>query len=258
MTTIHPTAIVDPSADLADDVAIGPYSIVGAQVRVGAGTVIGPHVVIAPRTTFGARNRVFQFASIGEAPQDRKYAGEPTTTVIGDDNLFREYVSIHAGTSSDRGETTIGDNNLFLAYSHVAHDCVVGDNTTWSNNAQIAGHVVIEDWVVMGAFAGVHQYCRVGAHAMLGAFSVVLQDVPPYTIVQGYPAQPRGTNSVGLKRRGFSDDDVLAIRRAYKTLYREGLSLEDAKERLSSAAESTPVVRPLVDFLDGSRRGILR
>ena len=258
MTTIHPTAIVDPSADLADDVAIGPYSIVGAQVRVGAGTVIGPHVVIAPRTTFGARNRVFQFASIGEAPQDRKYAGEPTTTVIGDDNLFREYVSIHAGTSNDRGETTIGDNNLFLAYSHVAHDCVVGDNTTWSNNAQIAGHVVIEDWVVMGAFAGVHQYCRVGAHAMLGAFSVVLQDVPPYTIVQGYPAQPRGTNSVGLKRRGFSDDDVLAIRRAYKTLYREGLSLEDAKERLSSAAESTPVVRPLVDFLDGSRRGILR
>ena len=258
MTAIHPTAIVDASAELAEDVAIGPYSIVGAQVRIGPGSVIGPHVVIAPRTRFGARNRVFQFASIGEAPQDRKYAGEPTTTVIGDDNLFREYVSIHAGTSKDRGETTIGNNNLFLAYSHVAHDCVVGDNTTWSNNAQIAGHVVIDDWVVMGAFAGVHQFCRVGAHAMLAAFSVVLQDVPPYTIVQGYPAQPRGTNSVGLKRRGFSDDDVLAIRRAYKTLYREGLSLEDAKQRLASAANATPVVRPLVDFLDGSRRGILR
>ena len=203
-----------------------------ANVRIGAGSIVGPHAVIAARTTLGKRNRVFQFASIGEIAQDRKYAGEPTTTVIGDDNVFREYVSVHAGTAQDRGETTIGDANLFLAYTHVAHDCVVGNHTTWSNNAQIAGHVHIADWVVMGAFSGVHQFCRVGAHAMLGAFAVVLQDVPPYTIVQGYPAQPKGPNSEGLRRRGFSAEEILAVRRAYKTLYREGLALEDAKTKL--------------------------
>jgi UDP-N-acetylglucosamine acyltransferase len=258
MARIHATALVDASAELDDDVEIGPYSIVGANVRIGTGSSIGPHVVIGPRTTFGRRNRVFQFASIGEIAQDRKYAGEPTRTVIGDDNTFREYVSVHAGTVQDRAQTTIGNANLFLAYTHVAHDCIVGDHTTWSNNAQIAGHVAIGDWVVLGAFSGVHQFCRVGAHAMLGAFAVVLQDVPPYTIVQGYPAQPKGPNSEGLKRRGFTPEQILAIRRAYKTLYRENLALDEAKRSLAEAARQSPVLAPLVEFLAVPGRGILR
>ena len=258
MADIHPTAIVDPTARLAGDVTVGAYSIVGADVELGTGCTLGPHVVIAARTTLGARNRVFQFASIGDIAQDRKYGGEPTRTVIGDDNVFREYVSIHAGTVQGHRQTTIGDRNLFLAYTHVAHDCIVGSNTTWSNNAQIAGHVQIDDWVVLGAFAGVHQFCRVGAHAMLGAFAVVLQDVPPFTIVQGYPAQPRSANTEGLRRRGFSADEILAVRRAYKTLYREGLSLEDAKAKLGRSAEATPALRRLVDFLEISGRGIVR
>ena len=258
MANVHPTAIVDATARLAGDVTIGAYSIIGADVTIGAGCTIAPHVVIAARTTFGERNRVFQFASIGDIAQDRKYGGEPTRTVIGDDNLFREYVSIHAGTVQGRGETTIGSRNLFLAYSHVAHDCIVGNDTTWSNNAQIAGHVHIDDWVVLGAFAGVHQFCRVGAHAMLGAFAVILQDVPPFTIVQGYPAQPRSANTEGLRRRGFTPDQILAVRRAYKTLYREGLSLENAKARLGDAVRETPALQPLIDFLGVAGRGIVR
>ena len=258
MAFVHPTAIVDPSAELDGDVEIRAYTIIGPHARIAAGSIVGPHAVVAARTTLGRRNRVFQFASIGEIAQDRKYGGEPTTTVIGNDNVFREYVSVHAGTAQDRAETTIGDHNLFLAYAHVAHDCVVGNHSTWSNNAQVAGHVQVGDWVVLGAFSGVHQFCRVGAHAMLGAFAVVLQDVPPYTIVQGYPAQPKGTNNEGLRRRGFSAADILAVRRAYKTLYREGLALDDAKAKLATAAESAPVIRPLVEFLAVSGRGILR
>ncbi len=258
MAIVHPTAIVDATAELADDVEVGPYTILGRDVRIGAGSIVGSHAVIAARTTLGRRNRIFQFSSIGEIAQDRKYSGEPTRTRIGDDNVFREYVSVHAGTAQNRGETTIGDSNLFLAYTHVAHDCVVGNHTTWSNSAQVAGHVHIADWVVMGAFAGVHQFCRVGAHAMLGAFAVVLQDVPPFTIVQGYPAKPKGTNSEGLRRRGFSAEEILAVRRAYKTLYREGLTLDDARAKLEAAAESAPVIRPLVEFLATGGRGILR
>ncbi len=258
MASIHPTAIVDPTARLATDTEIGAYSIVGANVTVGAGTIIGPHVVIGARTSLGARNRVFQFASIGEIAQDRKYAGEPTTTTIGDDNVFREYSTVHGGTVQDRGDTSIGDHNLFLAYTHVAHDCVVGSHTTFSNNAQIAGHVRIEDWAVLGAFAGVHQFCRVGAHTMVAAFAVILQDVPPFVTVQGYPAKPHGTNNEGLRRRGYSADDILAIRRAYKVLYREGLSLEEARDRIASAAATTPALAPLAQFLAGAGRGIVR
>jgi UDP-N-acetylglucosamine acyltransferase len=256
--SVHPTAIVEPGAELGPDVEVGPYSIVGAQVRIGEGTRIGPHAVVTGRTTIGARNRIYQFASIGEIAQDRKYGGEPTTTTIGDDNTFREYVSVHAGTAQDRGDTRIGDGNLFLAYAHIAHDCVVGSRTTFSNNAQIAGHVHVDDWAVLGAFSGVHQFCRVGAHAMTAAFAVVLQDVPPFTIVQGYPAQPKGTNNEGLRRRGFSGDDILAIRRAYKTLYREGLSLEDARAQLAASMETSPAIRPLVEFLAVAGRGIVR
>jgi UDP-N-acetylglucosamine acyltransferase len=214
--------------------------------------------VIAARTRLGRRNRVFQFASIGEIAQDRKYGGEPTTTTIGDDNVFREYVTVHAGTALDRGDTAIGDDNLFLAYTHVAHDCVVGSHTVFSNNAQLAGHVRVDDWVVMGGFGGVHQFCRIGAHALVAAGSIVLQDVPPFTIVQGYPAQPKGTNVEGLKRRGFSAADLLAIRRAYKSLYREGLALEEAKATIDAAAQSAPVLAPLVAFLAVPGRGIVR
>ena len=258
MSAIHATAIVDASARVAEDVTIGPYSIVGPDVTVGAGCMLGPHVVIGARTRLGKRNRIFQFASIGEIAQDRKYGGEATTTTIGDDNTFREYATVHAGTAQDRGDTAIGNANLFLAYTHVAHDCVVGSHTTFSNNAQVAGHVRIDDWAVLGAFAGVHQFCRIGAHAMLAAFAVVLQDVPPYVTVQGYPAKPHGTNNEGLRRRGFTPDDILSVRRAYKTLYRNGLSLEDAREALADAARDAPLLVPLVEFIAVSARGIVR
>ena len=258
MTGIHPTAIVDASANLAPDVAIGAYSIIGPDVTIGEGSVIGPHAVIGARTRLGKRNRIFQFASIGEISQDRKYGGEATTTTIGDDNTFREYTTVHAGTIQDRADTWIGNGNLFLAYTHVAHDCVVGNQTTFSNNAQIAGHVHIGDWAVLGAFAGVHQFCRVGAHAMLAAFAVVLQDVPPFVTAAGYPATPRGINAEGLRRRGFAAADILAVRRAYKTLYREGRSLDDAKEALAGAARTSPSLTTLVEFLAVPGRGMIR
>jgi len=258
VATIHSTALVDAGATLADDIDVGAYSIVGPDVVVGAGTRIGPHVVITGRTTIGARNRIFQFASVGDIPQDRKYGGEPTALVIGDDNVIREYVSIHCGTAQDRGVTTLGNANWLLAYVHVAHDCVVGSHTTFSNNAQLAGHVVIEDWVTMGGFTGVHQFCRVGAHAMVAAGAIVLQDVPPFVTVAGYPAKPAGTNSEGLRRRGFPAGDIAAVRRAYKTLYRQGLTLDDARTALAEAATATPVIEPLVAFLAQSARGIVR
>ncbi|MBS0325459.1 MAG: acyl-ACP--UDP-N-acetylglucosamine O-acyltransferase [Proteobacteria bacterium] len=258
MASVHPTALVEPGASLADDVAIGAYSIIGAEVRVGAGTRIGPHAVIVGRTTIGVRNRVFQFASVGDIPQDRKYGGESTTTTIGDDNVIREYVSIHAGTAQDRGDTAIGDGNLFLAYAHVAHDCVVGNATTFSNNAQIAGHVAIGDHAVLGAYAGVHQFCRIGAHAMIAAGAIVLQDVPPFVTASGYPAKPAGTNNEGLRRRGFSAADIAAVRRAYRTLYRSGLSLDEARAELARAAADSPLLTPLVEFLARPGRGIVR
>ncbi|HEY7787372.1 MAG TPA: acyl-ACP--UDP-N-acetylglucosamine O-acyltransferase [Casimicrobiaceae bacterium] len=258
MPMIHSTALVDAGARIADGVEIGPFSMVGSEVTIGAGTRIGPHAVLTGRTSIGARNRIFQFASVGEIPQDRKYGGEPTSTTLGDDNVVREFVSIHAGTAQDRGTTTIGNGNLFLAYTHVAHDCVVGDFTTFSNNAQIAGHVTIGDWAVLGAYAGVHQFCRIGAHAMIAAGAIVLKDVPPYVTAAGYPAKPSGTNSEGLRRRGFSPEDLAAVRRAYKTLYRTGLSLDDARDALAKAATEAPLLAPLVAFLSVSGRGIVR
>ena len=258
MANIHPTALVDPGARIAADATIGAFSVIGAEVVVGAGTVVGPHVVVTGRTTLGMRNRIFQFVSIGDVPQDRKYGGEPTTTTIGDDNVFREFVSIHAGTAQDRGDTKIGNGNLFLAYTHVAHDCVVGNFTTFSNNAQIAGHVHIDDWAVLGAFGGVHQFGRVGVHAMIGAYAVVLGDVPPYTTVAGYPAKPHGTNNEGLRRRGFTSEDILEVRRAYKALYRENLPLDEARAKIAAAAAKAPVLAPLVEFLAVPGRGIVR
>src|SRR5690348_2851816 len=258
MASVHSTAIVSAGARLAPDVTVGAFSLIGDDVEIGSATRIASHVVVAPRTRIGRRNRVFQFASVGEIPQDRKYGGEPTATVIGDDNVIREFVTIHAGTAQDRGVTTIGNGNWFLAYTHVAHDCVVGDATTFSNNAQIAGHVTIGDYAVLGAYAGVHQFCRVGAHAMVAAGAIVLQDVPPFVTVSGYPAKPAGTNNEGLRRRGFSADDIAAVRRAYRTLYRANLSLDAAREALAQEATTQPLVAPLVTFLSESRRGIVR
>src|SRR5438309_8860680 len=243
MASVHPTAVVAAGARLAPDVQVGPFAVIGADVEVGAGTTIASHVVIAGRTRIGRGNRIFQFASVGEIPQDRKYGGEPTATEIGDDNVIREFVTIHAGTVLDRGRTTIGDRNWVLAYCHVAHDCVVGNDTTFSNNAQLAGHVVVGDHAVLGGFVGVHQFCRIGAHAMVAAGSIVLQDVPPFVTASGYPAKAHGINSEGLRRSGFSGADITVIKRAYKTLYRSELALDAARERIASEAKQAPVLK---------------
>jgi UDP-N-acetylglucosamine acyltransferase len=258
MASIHPTAIVSAGARLAPDVSIGAFSIIGADVEIGAGTTIASHVVIGDRTRIGHRNRVFQFTSVGEIPQDRKYGGEPTRTSIGDDNVIREFATIHAGTAQDRGTTTIGDRNLFLAYTHVAHDCLIGDDTTFSNNAQLAGHVVVGDYAVLGGFVGVHQFCRIGAHAMIAAGSIVLQDVPPFVMAAGYPARPRGINSEGLRRRGFAAEEIGAARRAYRALYRAKLPLEEARNAIVAEASSSPAAKLMSDFLDAKGRGIIR
>jgi UDP-N-acetylglucosamine acyltransferase len=255
---VHPTAIVAPGAKLAPDVCIGPYSLIGPEVALGSGTVVASHVVITGRTTIGRDNRIFQFSSVGEIPQDRKYGGEPTATEIGDRNVIREFVTIHAGTGQDRGRTTIGNRNLFLAYTHVAHDCVVGDDTTFSNNAQLAGHVVVENFAVLGGFVGVHQFCRIGAHSMVAAGSIVLQDVPPFVTAAGYPAKPRAANTEGLRRRGFSPEDIAAVRRAYKSLYRQSLTLEQARAAIAEEAKTAPALNLLAAFLETPGRGIIR
>lgn len=256
--TIHPTAVVEDGASIADGVSIGAYSVIGPDVVVGADTTIGPHVVITGQTSIGRGNRIFQFASLGEIPQDRKYDGSATRTTIGDNNVIREFVTINAGTAQDRGVTSIGDGNWLLAYSHIAHDCVVGNATTFSNNAQLAGHVTVDDHAVLGGFVGVHQFCRIGAHVMVAAGSIVLQDVPPYMTVAGYPAKPHGVNSEGLRRRGFGADDIAAIKRAYKTLYRAALPLEDARARIAMDVVTHEVLQPFVDFIAVAGRGIVR
>jgi UDP-N-acetylglucosamine acyltransferase len=258
MPGIHPTAIVAAGASFGAGVEIGPYCVVGAGVSVGEGTTIGSHVLIAGQTTIGRNNRLFPFSSIGDIPQDKKYDGAVTRTVIGDENVIREFVSINAGTAQDRGVTTIGNGNWLLAYSHIAHDCVVGNGTTFSNNAQLAGHVNIEDYAVLGGFVGVHQFCRVGAYAMVAAGSIVLQDVPPFVMAAGYPAKPRGTNSEGLRRRGFSAADIGAIKRAYKILYRSQLPLGDALQQISAEARQVPSLGLLAAFLENPGRGIIR
>ena len=258
MAGAHPTAIVAADARIATGVEIGAYTVIGADVSIGEGTIVGPHAVIAARTSIGRNNRIFQFASVGEIAQDRKYDGQPTRTVIGDDNVIREFVTIHAGTAQDRGVTTIGNGNWLLAYSHIAHDCVVGDGTTFSNNAQLAGHVTVEDYASLGGFVGVHQFCRIGAHAFIAAGSIVLQDVPPYVTVAGHPAKPHGTNSEGLRRRGFTSDELVTIKRAYKTLYRSELSLDAARARIAADAKSAAVLAPLAAFLETAGRGIVR
>jgi UDP-N-acetylglucosamine acyltransferase len=255
---IHQTAIVDPAARIGANVEIGPYSIIGPNVEIGDGTRIGPHVVIEGHTRIGRDNEIFQFCSIGAVPQDKKYDDEETRLEIGDRNTIREYCSFNVGTSQDAGVTRMGSDNWVMAYVHVAHDCQVGDHTIFANNATLAGHVHVGDWAILGGFTGVHQFVRVGAHSFCGVGTVLLQDLPPFVTVSGNPASPHGINSEGLKRRGFSADDIRVIKRAYKSLYREGLSLEDARARIRESAETCAALQPFSEFIATSSRGIVR
>jgi len=255
---IHGTAIISPEAELAADVTVGPYSIIGAQVRIGAGSVIGPHVVIKGPTTPGAGNRVFQFASIGDDPQDKKYAGEATRLEIGDRNTIREYCTINRGTAQDAGVTRVGNDNWLMAYTHVAHDCQLGNGVIMSNNATLAGHVHVEDFVILSGFCAVHQFCRIGAHAFIGGLSGVTRDVLPFMMVAGHPPEPRGINQEGLKRRGFTAEQLRNLKEAYRILYRSGLRLVEAREQLAALAATQPEVRAILEFLDRSERSIVR
>ena len=255
---IHPQAIIDSRAQLGQGVQVGAFSIIGPDVEIGDGTWIGPHVVINGPTRIGAQNKIFQFSSIGEAPQDLKYAGEPTRLEIGDRNTVREFCTFNLGTAQDGGVTRIGDDNWIMAYVHLAHDCQVGNHTIFANNASLAGHVSVGDYAILGGFTGVHQFCKIGAHVMTGISSVVFKDIPPYVMAAGQPAAPHGINSEGLKRRGFSPAALMALKRAYKTLYREGLTLNEARDKLAEQAQSVAEIQPLLDFIATSERGIIR
>jgi UDP-N-acetylglucosamine acyltransferase len=262
MTLIHRTAIVDPGAELDSSVEVGAYSIIGPSVKIGARTKIGPHVVIDGHTTIGCDNTFFQFSSIGGAPQDKKYAGEQTRLEIGDRNLIREFCTFNLGTVQDNGITRIGNDNWLLAYVHVAHDCVVGNNTIFSNNASLAGHVHVGDWVIMSGFAAVHQFCKIGDHAFVGMNTSLTQDVPPFVLLSGNPASPHGVNIEGLKRRGFTREQIGDIRNAYKLIYKSGLTLDEAKVALAKAEDEAPAsashLRMMREFLNSSARGIAR
>jgi UDP-N-acetylglucosamine acyltransferase len=255
---IHPTAIVHAGARLGRNVEIGAYSIIGEHVEIGDDCRIGPHVVIAGRTRIGRGTRIWQFCSLGDAPQDKKYAGEATELVIGDRNTIREFCSFNVGTAQDAGVTRIGDDNWIMAYVHVAHDCQIGSNTIFANNATLGGHVHVGDWAILGGFVGVHQFVRVGAHSFCGVSTVLTQDLPPYVMCAGNPAATHGINSEGLKRRGFSPEAVTAIKRAYKTLYRSGLGLEEARGRVAEAAAEQAELALLAEFLAAPGRGIVR
>lgn len=256
---IHPTAQIDPGAVIGRNVAIGAYSVIGAEVEIGEGTVIGPHVVIEGPTKIGRDNRISQFASIGGAPQDKKFAGERTELVIGDRNLVREFVTINRGTGEGGGCTRIGDDNWLLAYVHIAHDCQVGNRVVFSNYSALAGHVEIGDWVIISGYAGVHQFCKVGAHAFIGMGCLVGSDVPPFVMMANEQhGRPRGINSEGLKRRGFDAPRISAIKRAYRTLYMAGLSLPEARQQLATQSQDSDDVREMLEFLDRSERSLAR
>jgi UDP-N-acetylglucosamine acyltransferase len=260
---IHSTALIDPDAELDEDIAVGPYSVIGAGVVIGPGCWIGPHVVIDGPTTIGRENRIFQFASIGAAPQDLKYKGEPTRLEIGDRNAFRENCTINRGTTKDQLVTRIGSDNLFMAGSHVGHDCVIGSHCVFANYATLGGHVDMGDWVHMGGFSGVHQFCKVGAHAFIANNTAVTRDVPPFVMAVGRPAEPHSVNSEGLKRRGYTAEQIRSIRDAFKTLYRSGLKLAEASEELTRRATTQPELAPLIAFLSDTsprreRVGIVR
>lgn len=255
---IHPQALVDPAARIADDVEIGPFTIVDADVEIGPGTRIGSHTVIRGPTRLGRDNRVFSFASIGEAPQDMKYAGEATRLEVGDRNTIREYVTLNRGTAEGGGVTRIGSDNLFMAYAHVAHDCVVGDRTIFANAASLAGHVEVGDWCILGGFTCVHQFCRIGAHSFSGLGTVITRDVPPYVTVAGNHARPYGLNRNGLKRRGFEPETIRALHRAYRFLVKHRNPGPDALAEIEKLAAEHPEVRLFVDFLRAGERGIVR
>jgi len=255
---VHPTALVHAGARIAAGVAIGAYTIVGEHVEVGEGTWIGPHVVLEGHTRIGRRNRIYQFSSIGAPPQDKKYADEPTRVEIGDDNTIRECVTINRGTAQDAGATRVGDDNWIMAYVHFAHDCQIGSHAIFANNTGLAGHVHVGDWVVLGGFTTVHQFVRIGAHSFTGMGTYLAQDLPPFVKAAGNMARPFGINGNGLRRRGFTPDTVLKIRRAYRALYRAGLSLEDAKRELAAQAADCPEVAAMHDFVAQSERGIIR
>ena len=255
---IHATAIVDASAELDSSVEIGAYSIVGPHVKKDAGTRIAGHVMINGPTTIGKNNHIYQYSSLGEAPQDKKYNGEPTSLEIGDNNTIREFCTFNRGTVQDKKNTKIGDNNWIMAYVHIAHDCQIGSNTILANNASLAGHVIIDDYAILGGFTLIHQFCKIGSHVITAVGSVVFKDVPPYVTAAGYDAKPHGINAEGLKRRGYSANTILQIKRAYKALYRSGLTLEEAKIELATMQKATPEIRLLTDFLIASKRGIVR
>ena len=256
--SIHATAIVDPAARLADGVTVGPYSIIGPRVEIGAGTWVGAHVVLDGRTRIGPENRIWHFASIGAPPQDKKYAGEDTGVEIGARNTIREYVTINRGTHLDAGVTRVGDDNWIMAYVHFAHDCQIGSKTIFANACQLAGHVWVGDWAIFGATTLVHQFVHVGAHAFTGMGTYLPQDLPPFVTAAGNMAKPYGINKEGLKRRGFSAEAIDGLKRAYRTLYRKGLGLEEARRELEAQAADCARVREILDFLSKSKRGIIR
>jgi len=262
MSRIHPTAVIESGAQLDSSVEVGAYSVIGANVCIGAGTKIGPHVVIEGHTTIGRDNQIFQFGSLGAAPQDKKYAGEPTRLDIGDRNTIREFVTFNLGTTQDAGVTRLGDDNWIMAYVHIAHDCQLGSNIILANNATLAGHVHLGDWVFLGGFTSVHQFCKIGAHAMTAFTAAVSQDVPPFVTAAGNRAVPAGINSEGLKRRGFTPEQIAAIKRAYKAVYRSGLPLEEARQVLQQQEENSPEsaahIRLMREFIASSSRGIIR
>lgn len=255
---IHPTAIIDPAASLHADVSVGPYAIIGAGVRIGAGSSVGAHAVLEGPTTIGLNNRIHAHAAVGGAPQDKKYADEPTELIIGDGNTIREFTTINRGTLQGGGVTRIGDDNWIMAYVHIAHDCVIGDHTILANSVALAGHVTIEDWAILGGYSLIHQFCKIGAHAFTGMGTKINCDVPPYVVVGSEMSVPRGINTEGLKRRGFSTEQIAAIRRAYRTLYMSGLPLAEARERLAEQAQNAEEVRRFVEFIDRSERSLLR
>lgn len=255
---IHPQAIVDPGARLAEDVTVGPWSIIGADVEIGPGTIIEPHVVIRGPTTIGAGNHIYQFSSVGDATPDLKYRNEPTRLIIGDRNTIREGVTIHRGTVQDRGETVIGNDNLIMAYVHIGHDSVIGNHTILVNNVALAGHVHVGDWAILSGYTLVHQFCRIGPHSFSGMQTAIGKDVPAYVTVSGSPAEAKTINTEGLRRRGFSDPAISQLRRAFKILYRQSLTLDIALQRLETMLSDTPEVKVLIDSIRASERGIVR
>ena len=258
MSRIHDKALVDPAAEIADDVEIGPFSVIGPKVKIGPGSWVGPHVVITGRTTIGKNTRIFQFASMGEEPQDKKYAGEDTELIIGDDNTIRELCTFSRGTSQGDGKTIIGNNNWIMACVHIAHDCQLGDNIIMANNASLAGHVTVGNWAILSGYSLIHQFCTVGEHSFTSFASHVNQSIPPYVTVSGEKAKARGVNIEGLKRRGYSKDQIQQVRRAYRVLYRSELPLEEARLKLDKMAIEHDEIKPWVDFLETTEKSFIR